>query len=72
MYDVVQKWIAAYEQEILRKLGAMEREEQRGQMAPRLNNTNKAKGIKKRWQEPRTFADPRFCSQRGSQRNVSN
>jgi hypothetical protein len=31
MYDAVQERIAAYEWEILRKLGEMEREEQRGQ-----------------------------------------
>jgi hypothetical protein len=30
MYDAVQERIAAYEKEILRKLGDMEREEQRG------------------------------------------
>jgi len=48
MYDAVQERISAYEQEILRKLGEMEREEQRGQTAPALNNTNKAKAIKKR------------------------
>src|SRR5215475_6998041 len=53
MYDAVQERIAAYEQEILRKLGEMEREEQRGQTAPPLNNTNKARAIKNRGQEPR-------------------
>jgi transposase len=52
MYDAVQERIAAYEREILRKLGEMEREEQQGQTAPPLNNTNKAKAIKKRGQEP--------------------
>jgi hypothetical protein len=56
MYDAVQERIAAYEQEILRKLGEMEREEQRGQTAPPLNNPNKAKAIKKRGQEPRRQA----------------
>ena len=56
MYDAVQERIAAYEQEILRKLGEMEREEQRGQTAPPLNNMNKAKAIKKRGQEPRRQA----------------
>jgi hypothetical protein len=54
--DAVQERIAAYEQEILRKLGEMEREEQRGQTAPPLNNPNKAKAIKKRGQEPRRQA----------------
>jgi len=56
MYDAVQERIAAYEQEILRKLGEMEREEHRGKTAPPLNNPNKAKGIKKRGQEPRREA----------------
>jgi transposase len=56
MYDAVQERIAAYEQEILRKLGEMERKEQRGQTPPPLNNTNKAKAIKKRGQEPRRQA----------------
>jgi transposase len=51
MYDAVQERIAAYEEEILRKLHQMEREEQRGQTAPPLQNANKAKGIKKRGQE---------------------
>jgi transposase len=52
MYDAVQERIAAYEKEILRKLGEMEGDEQRGQTAPSLKNTNKAKMIKKRGQEP--------------------
>jgi transposase len=56
MYDAVEERIAAYEKEILRKLGAMEREEQRGQTAPPLANANKAKAIKKRGQEPKRQA----------------
>jgi transposase len=52
MYDAVQERIAAYEQEILQRLGEMERDEQRGQTAPPLQNTTKAKTIKKRGQEP--------------------
>src|ERR1700751_3878622 len=52
MYDAVEERIAAYEKEILRKLGDMEREEQRGQTAPPLQNANKANMIKKRGQEP--------------------
>lgn len=56
MYDAVQERIAAYEQEILRKLAEMEREERRGQTAPPLNNTNKAKAIKRRGQESRRQA----------------
>ena len=52
MYDAVQERIAAYEKEILRQLGEMERDEQRGQTAPPLQNASKAKTIKKRGQEP--------------------
>jgi transposase len=51
MYDAVQERMAAYEKEILRRLGEMEREEQRGQTAPPLQNSNKTKAIKKRGQE---------------------
>jgi len=51
MYDAVEERIAAYEKEILRKLGEMEHDGQQGQSAPPLNNTNKAKGIKRRGQE---------------------
>jgi transposase len=60
MYDAVEERIAAYEKEILRKLGAMEREEQRGQTAPPLPNANKAKAIKKRGQEPKRQASYRM------------
>ena len=56
MYDTVEERIAAYEKEILRKLGEMERNDQRGQTAPPLNNTNKARAIKQRGQEPRRQA----------------
>jgi transposase len=56
MYDAVQERIAAYEQEIVRKLGEMEREEQRGQIAPPLPNSNKAQMIKKRGQEAKRQA----------------
>jgi transposase len=56
MYDAVQERIAAYEKEILRKLGDMEREEQRGQTVPPLQNANKTKAIKKRGQEPKRQA----------------
>jgi len=51
MDDAVQERMAAYDKEILRRLGEMEREEQRGQTAPPLENSNKAKAIKKRGQE---------------------
>jgi transposase len=52
MYDAVQERIAAYDQEILRKLAEMEPEERRGQPAPPVQNSQKAKAIKKRGQEP--------------------
>jgi transposase len=56
MYDAVQERIAAYEKEILRKLGEMAPEEQRGQTAPPLQNPNKARAIKKRGQEAKRQA----------------
>ena len=52
MYDAIQERIADYEQEILRKLAEMEREECRGQQAPKPKSPEKAKAIKKRGQEP--------------------
>ena len=56
MYDAVQERIAAYEKEIVRKLGEMERDQQRGQTAPPLHNTNKTKAIKRRGQESKRQA----------------
>jgi len=52
MYDAIQQRIADYDQEILRKLSQMEREENRGQSTPPVKNPQKAKAIKKRGQEP--------------------
>jgi transposase len=52
MYDAIQERIADHEQEILRMLGEMEREECRGQQAPKLMNPQKAKAIKTRGQDP--------------------
>lgn len=52
MYDTIQERIADYEQEMLRQLAEMEREECRGQEAPKLENKQKAKAIKKRGEEP--------------------
>ena len=52
MYDAIQERIAAYEQEILRRLAAMQREELREQPAPKVNNPTKAKAIQKRGEEP--------------------
>lgn len=56
MYDAIQDRIAAYETEILRKLGKMERKENQGQTAPPLQNANKARMIQKRGQEPKRQA----------------
>jgi transposase len=56
MYDAVQERIAAYEKEILRKLGDMEREQHHEPTAPPLPNANKAKNIKKRGQEAKRQA----------------
>jgi len=52
MYDAIQERIAAYEQEILHRLAAMQREELREQPAPKVNNPTKAKAIQKRGEEP--------------------
>lgn len=51
MYDAVQERIADYERNILRKLAQMEREDCRGQQAPKLKNAQKAKTIQKRGQD---------------------
>ena len=56
MYDAVQERIAAYEQEILRKLHEMEQGEPPQPTAPPLQNANKAKMIKKRGQEAKRQA----------------
>ena len=56
MYDAVQERIAAYEQEILRKLGEMEREEPHEPTAPPLQNAHKARKIKDRGQETKRQA----------------
>jgi transposase len=56
MYEAVEERIAAYEKEILRKLGDMERGEHPGPTAPPLQNANKAKMIRKRGQDPKRQA----------------
>jgi transposase len=56
MYDAVQERMAAYEKEILRKLGEMEREPQGGEAVPAVKNASKAKSIQKRGQEPKRQA----------------
>jgi len=67
MYDAVQEQIAAYDQEILRKLAEMEPEELRGQPAPPVRNPQKAKAIKKRGQEPMRQALYRMSGVDGTQ-----
>jgi transposase len=52
MYDVIQERIAEYEQEILRKLAAMERDELRGQPIPAVGNAVKQRALRRRGQEP--------------------
>jgi len=52
MYDAIQERIAAYEREILRKLGELASAKQQGQSASPPKNANKAKLIKNRGQEP--------------------
>jgi hypothetical protein len=51
MYDAIQQRIADYEQEIIRKLGEMQRTELRNQPPP-VKNPQKAKAIKKRGEQP--------------------
>jgi transposase len=56
MYEATQERIAAYEQEILRKLGEMAPEERGGESAPPLHNPHKARAIRRRGEEPRRQA----------------
>jgi transposase len=56
MYEAVEERIAAYEKEIVRKLGEMEQEEKRGQTPPPLNHANKARMIKHRGQKEKREA----------------
>jgi transposase len=51
MYDAIQERIAAYNQEILRKLGEMKQGNGPAETVPVVNNPQKAKTIKKRGQE---------------------
>jgi transposase len=51
MYQAVQQHMAEYDQEILRKVEAMEREDCQGQKAPELKNRNKAQAITRRGEE---------------------
>jgi transposase len=52
MYDAIQENIGSYEQEIMRKLEEMQREELHDQPAPKVQNRQKAKALKKRGEEP--------------------
>jgi len=52
MYDAIQQRIADYDQEILGRLAAMQREDFRDQPAPQVKNRKKAQAIKKRGEEP--------------------
>jgi transposase len=52
MYDSIQERIDEYEREILRSLAGMEREENRGQEAPKLSNKNKGRKIQSQGEEP--------------------
>jgi len=56
MYDTIQERIAAYEKEILRKLGELEQQDKRGQTPPPLKSASKAKTIKYRGQEAKREA----------------
>jgi transposase len=52
MYDAIGERIAAYEKEILRQLGEMEKPDLPDRSAPELKNKNKAKKIRDRGEEP--------------------
>jgi transposase len=52
MYDSIQERIIDYEQEILRKLAEMEREECREQEVPQVKNPKKRQAIKRHGEEP--------------------
>jgi len=52
MYESIEERIGEYEREILRRLAEMEREENRGQEAPKLSNQKKGQTIQARGEEP--------------------
>lgn len=52
MYDAIAERMAAYEEEIQRKLAEMTPPQKRQSTAPPPKNVNKARGIKRRGQEP--------------------
>lgn len=61
MYDAIEDQIAAYNQEILRKLAEMESDVFRGGPVPPVQNPNKARAIKKRGEEDLRQALCRMC-----------
>jgi hypothetical protein len=56
MYEAVEERIAAYDAEILRQLGAMQQQSQPGSAVPPVKNSQKAKSIRKRGEEPKREA----------------
>jgi transposase len=52
IYDAIGERIQTYQEEILRRLGEMERADHKDQEAPSLKNSNKAKMIRQRGEEP--------------------
>lgn len=52
MYDAIQQRLGDYDQEILRRLAAIQREELKSQPPPPVQNPHKAKAIHKRGEEP--------------------
>src|SRR3984957_17907900 len=56
MYEAVEERIAAYDAEILRQLGAMQQQSQRASAVPPVKNSQKAKSIRKRGEEPKREA----------------
>jgi len=52
MYDAVQERIAAYDEEILRWLGTLERESLKGSPVPTVKNPQKGQAMRKRGEEP--------------------
>jgi transposase len=52
MYDAIQQRMVEYDREILRQLGAMQRQDLGDQPPPAVKNPQKAKAIRKRGEEP--------------------
>ena len=52
MYDAIGERIQAYQEGILRRLGETERADYKDQETPNLKNSNKAKTIRQRGEEP--------------------